>query len=237
MKLVGYLRVSTDSQVTNTSLEDQKQKIEAYCQAYNHELIGLYTEVGSGAKSESRPQFQKALAHLDSADGLIATKLDRLARNTRDVLTLVEDVINPKQKTLIILDLNVDTSTPMGMMILTVMSAVASLERDIIRERMQGGRQAKAQSGGFAYGAPPYGFESVNGELVLVESEQQVIGLMRRHRRSGKSFQRVACWLNEQGYYTKQGKQWSAAQVRNVLRRNSLNTEPVCPEMHKYPHH
>ena len=66
------------------------------------------------------------------ADGIVALKLDRIARNTRDVLALVEDVLQPSNKALVLLDLNVDTSTPTGRMILTVMAAVAQLERDNI---------------------------------------------------------------------------------------------------------
>lgn len=220
MKLVGYVRVSSESQADNTSLAEQKKKIEAYCYAFGHELIGLFTEVGSGKEASDRPQFQKALDMVrDNADGIIAAKLDRLARNTRDVLELVDDVLQPANKALILLDLQVDTTTPQGYMILTVMSAVAKLERDIINERTQGGRRAKAESGGYAYGSPQFGLESVDGELVANESEQKAIEVIRRHRRSGKSYGKVADYLNAQNIPTKRGKQWSAMQVMRICKR------------------
>lgn len=222
MKLVGYVRVSSESQADNTSLAEQKRKIEAYCYAFGHELVGLFEEVGSGKGASDRPKFQKALEMVrDNADGIIAAKLDRLARNTRDVLELVDDILQPANKALILLDLQVDTTTPQGYMILTVMSAVAKLERDIINERTQGGRRAKAENGGYAYGSPRFGQDAVDGELVVNDNEQQAIALIRRHRKSGKSYGKIADYLNSQGIPTKRGKQWSAMQVQRIVKRTN----------------
>lgn len=220
MKLVGYIRVSSESQADNTSLAEQKRKIQSYCSAFDHELTAIFEEVGSGKQTGDRPQFQKALDLLKhSADGIIAAKLDRLARNTRDVLELVDDVLQPNGKALILLDLQVDTTTPQGYMILTVMSAVAKLERDIINERTQGGRKAKAAKGGYAYGSPRFGQQSIDGELHANPAEQVVIETIRRHRRSGKSYQKVADYLNLQKIPSKRGKSWSAMQVKRVCDR------------------
>lgn len=219
MNLIGYVRVSSDSQAENTSLEEQRRKIQAYCDAYGHTLVEVFTEVGSGKDTENRPVFQQALSAIAQADGLISVKLDRVARNTRDVLTLVEDVLQPQDKALVLLDLNVDTSTPTGRMILTIMASVAQLERDQINERTQGGRKAKAAKGGFAYGAPSYGFNAVDGELVENAKEQEVIQLIRRHKRSGKSLREIASFLDAQGITTKRGKAWQANQVKEILDR------------------
>lgn len=218
MKLVGYVRVSSQTQEDNTSLGEQKERIEAYCKAYGHELVQVVEEVGSGKTVDQRPYFLEALNLVKTqADGIIATKLDRIARNTRDVLTLVEDTLQPLGKSLVLLDLNVDTSSPTGRMILTVMAAVAQLERDVILERTKGGQKAKADRGGYAYGAPRFGFEAVEGELVLHEQEQAVVDLIKRHRKSGKSYNAIAIWLNNAGYKTKRGYQWRAEQVKQVL--------------------
>ena len=222
MKLVGYVRVSSESQADNTSLAGQKKRIKAYCFAFGHELVGLFEEVGSGKEASDRPQFQNALEMVrTSADGIIAAKLDRLARNTRDVLELVDDVLQPANKALILLDLQVDTTTPQGYMILTVMSAVAKLERDIINERTQGGRRAKAEKGGYAYGSPQFGQDAVEGELAVNDDEQKAIALIRRHRKSGKSYRKIADYLNAQGIPTKRGKQWSAMQVQRICKRTN----------------
>jgi DNA invertase Pin-like site-specific DNA recombinase len=220
MKLVGYARVSTASQVDGTSLETQIERIEAYCKAYGHELIEVFVEQASGKSTTNRPVFQQALARVKAeADGVIALKLDRIARSTRDVLTLVEDVLKPCGKALVLLDLNVDTNTPTGLAILTVMAAVAELERGVITERTQGGRAAKAQKGGYAYGGPRFGTQAVDGELVPCPSELQIVELIRRHRRSGKSFQAIANYLNDHGYPTKRGGKWGPSTVKAITDR------------------
>jgi DNA invertase Pin-like site-specific DNA recombinase len=220
MKLVGYCRVSSEGQEDNTSLENQRRRIEAYCHAFDHELMEVFVEVGSGKDTAQRPQFNKAMELVATqADGIVALKLDRIARSCRDVLTLVEDVLQPSNKALVLLDLNVDTSTPTGKMILTMMAAVAELERATINERCQGGRKAKAEAGGYAYGRPAFGYSAQDGELVPVEPEQQAIEVIRRHRRSGKSYAKIADYLNGQSIPTKRGKQWSAMQVQRVVTR------------------
>jgi DNA invertase Pin-like site-specific DNA recombinase len=101
-------------------------------------------------------------------------------------------------------------------MILTVMSAVAQLERDTINDRTQGGRKAKANKGGYAYGKPKYGYRSDGKELKEDETQQEVIKLIKRHRRSGKSYQKIADYLNAKQIPTKQGKQWSSSVVHRI---------------------
>jgi site-specific DNA recombinase len=220
VKLVGYVRVSSESQAENTSLSEQRKKIEAYCYAFGHELLQVFEEVGSGKNAVDRPQFTAALEMVRTeADGIISAKLDRLARNTRDVLALVEDVLQPQNKALVLLDLQVDTSSPTGRMILTVMAAVATLERDTINERTQGGRKAKATNGGYAYGSPRFGTAAVEGELVTDSDESAVIEVIRKHRKSGKSYGSIADYLNTHNFKTKRGGVWAAQTVMNIYKR------------------
>ena len=87
-------------------------------------------------------------------------------------------------------------------------------------ERLDQGRQAKAAHGGYAgYGSPAFGQQSVKGELIADPQEAEVVDLIRRHHKSGKSLQRIADWLNQQGYTTKRGKQWQRISVKRVLDR------------------
>jgi len=220
MKLVGYVRVSTDGQEDNTSLASQQERIECYCKAFDHELVKVFVEVGSGKDMKNRPEFNKAMEMVkNEADGIVSLKLDRIARNCRDVLTLVEDVLQPNNKALVLLDLNVDTSTPTGKMILTMMAAVAELERAQINERTQGGRKAKAEKGGYAYGSPKFGQSSNDGELVENEDETKIIDIIRKHHKSGKKANAIAKYLNAQGIPTKRGKLWTQQGVINILDR------------------
>jgi site-specific DNA recombinase len=223
MKLVGYIRVSSETQADNTSLDDQRRRIASYCDAFQHELVQVFEEVGSGKNAEDRPQFQAALDMVKGeADGIVALRLDRIARNTRDVLALVEDVLQPSNKALVLLDLNVDTSTPTGRMILTVMAAVASLERETINERCRTGKKNKAAKGGYIGGYTSFGTRAINGELETDEKEQETIALIRRHRRSGKSYREIAAYLNAQSIPTKRGGAWIHTSVKAILDRAKL---------------
>ena len=89
-----------------------------------------------------------------------------------------------------------------------------------IWERLEQGRQVKASNGGYAgYGSPAFGQQAVNGELIADPTECEIIDLIRRHHKSGKSLQKIADWLNQQGYTTKRGQAWQRISGKRVLDR------------------
>ncbi len=99
------------------------------------------------------------------------------------------------------------------------MAAEDSLDQTIW-ERLDQGRKLKAARGGYAgYGSPPFGLTSVNGELVEDPQEQEVIDIIRRHHKSGKSLQQISDWLNQRGYKTKRNQQWRRVSIKRVLDR------------------
>lgn len=112
-------------------------------------------------------------------------------------------------------------------------------------ERLERGRQAKAATGGYAgYGSPAFGQRSLDGELVEDPTEAEIVDLIRRHHKSGKSLQKIADWLNQKGYTTKRGKQWQRISVKRVLDRlygetprlSGLDTSPP-PSVHRFLNH
>ena len=129
-KLIGYARVSTKNQDTERQVSDLL--------AAGIRKDDLYVDHGvSGAKA-SRPEFDKALEALQPADFLVITTLDRLGRSTANMLTLVEN-LRQRDVSLRILSLggqHVDTSTPTGSMLFTIMAALAQMELEIKRERI-----------------------------------------------------------------------------------------------------
>jgi hypothetical protein len=97
----------------------------------------------------------------------------------------------------------------------------ANSSKDLsVWERLEQGRQAKADSGGYVgYGSPAFGERSIDGELTVDPVEAQTIELIRRHHKSGKSLQKIADWLNQNGYTTKRGQAWQRISVKRVLDR------------------
>ena len=222
MKLIGYVRVSSEGQADNTSLDDQQEKITAYCTALNHELVGLYQDVQGGGKSDNRKGLQTAIANMlnGKADGLIVLKLDRLGRRASDVLTLIDKELQPNNKALVVIDMNMDTSTPTGKLVLTMLAGVAEFEKSQINERTKNGKKARAKTSDYANGGQPkFGCRADNKNLIVDDKEQQIIDIIRRHHKSGKSQRQIAEYLNSKSMLSKQGKQWSSTTVGRVLAR------------------
>jgi DNA invertase Pin-like site-specific DNA recombinase len=141
--LIGYARVSTDDQ----HLDNQRMALRAAgCQRFYEEKI-------SGAKRE-RPELIRLLDHLREGDVLVVTRLDRLARATKDLLELAE-ILNRAGTGLRSLgEPWADTTSPSGKMVLTVFAGIAEFERSLIAERTSAGRLA-AQKKGVRFGRPP----------------------------------------------------------------------------------
>lgn len=226
MKLLGYVRVSTTNQANGFSLESQKESIENYCKLYGHEVIQFYQDKNSGAFINNG--LKKLLKELtkQTLDGIIVDKLDRLFRNTEELLKTVR-VIKDNGKVLISVKEQFDITTISGQLSLTVISAFAEFEKSRIRERIITGKTAKKQAGGFIGGTVPFGYSSekiINSEgkeikiLVENDSEQAVIQLSKELRTLGKSFSSIAKLLNEQGYRTKRKKKFTATQVFRICR-------------------
>lgn len=149
MKLVGYIRVSTEEQgVSGLSLEAQITKLQRYCGVYDHHLGDLYEDViSSGKPLIDRPGWgcvRRAL--VNGADGVIITKLDRAFRNAREALTTLDE-LTAAGKHLVIIDEQIDTTSAIGRFFFTITAAFAELERRLISDRTKAALQAKKARG------------------------------------------------------------------------------------------
>lgn len=141
-QLVGYARVSTNSQ----KLENQSSRL------IDHGCQKLFSEQVSGAKS-SRKELKAALDYVREGDALVVTKLDRLARSAVD-LGKIAALLEDKKVDLVVLDQKIDTSSPTGRLMFTMIGAFAEFERDLISERCREG-VLKARARGVRFGRPP----------------------------------------------------------------------------------
>lgn len=158
--LIGYARTSTLDQ--KAGFEGQLRDLEAVgCEK-------VYNEQVSSVDVKERHELRLALDQLRDGDTLIVTKLDRLARSVPHLLELLQR-IQDKQASLRILDMNIDTSTPTGKLMLTVLGSVAAFEREIMLERQREGI-AKAKALGKYKGRKPTAMAKA-GEVKRLQSE------------------------------------------------------------------
>ncbi|MFM6133752.1 MAG: recombinase family protein, partial [Sphaerospermopsis kisseleviana] len=109
-------------------------------------------------------------------------------------------------------------STPTGKLTLTMLAGVAEFEKSQILERTANGKKARAKTSEYANGgAPKFGCKAENKKLVMNESEQEIIDIIRKHHKSGKSPQKIADYLNKNNLPSKRGGTWSKTTVGRVL--------------------
>ena len=142
MTIYGYARVSTEGQ----TLEAQVEALRA------HNVQQLFQEKVSGAKAD-RPQLQKMLASLEAGDVVLITRLDRLARSTRDLLNILDTITKAGASFRSLADAWADTTTPHGRLMVTMLAGIAEFERSLIAARTTEGR-ARAKAKGKRMGRP-----------------------------------------------------------------------------------
>src|SRR5579871_1319082 len=143
MTVYGYARVSTDGQ---TVAAQDAALHSAGC-------AKVYAETASGAKTD-RAQLRKVISRLRDGDVLVVTRLDRLARSTRDLLNLLDEISKRGAGFKSLADTWADTTTPHGRLMLTVLGGLAEFERELIKARTGEGR-ARAKAKGVHMGRPP----------------------------------------------------------------------------------
>lgn len=223
--LYSYRRVSTDDQQLGPQAQADAIKRWGVC-----DTDFLDAGVSGSIPLCERPVGSKMIAMLQPGDTVIVSKLDRLFRSTADAAVTLDDWCKRDIK-LVSLHEGFDMTTSMGKFMSSVMAAFAELERAMIRERTSAALQAKMARGEH-HGAIPFGWNRANGKLVEHMVEQVVIRKARELKAAGLINYRVANYLNEHGYISKRGGQWTEKKVRmalafdNRMRRIGVNNNP-----------
>ncbi len=197
MKAIGYIRVSTEDQAREgVSLDNQEAKINQYASLNDLELIEVIRDEGISGKSLERVGMNKLMGMADagSIDAVIVYKLDRLSRNTIDTLNLIEMFENQGIAFHSISE-KVDTKSATGKFFLTIISAIAQMERDLIAERTRDALSHKKNNNEWC-GRVPFGFKIEDKHLVEDPEQMKTIQKVKRLRRSGKSMRDIAGAVN-----------------------------------------
>ncbi len=205
-----YARVSTQMQAEDgMSLGAQEKQMKAAAEAAGYEAVILREEGRSGKSIQGRPVLRQALDDLDSgkAKALYVTRLDRLARSTRDFLSIV-DRSHKNNWRLAMLDLGLDTATYQGRFVVTIMSAMAEMERGMISMRQKDVHQDRRDKGkvwGIDLGPKSPVDEAVRQRIFIEHN-------------AGISYRNIAENLNKDAIPTAHsGEKWYASTVRNIF--------------------
>ncbi len=245
MKAGIYVRVSTSQQVDKESLKFQEERIRQYCKAQGYSIYKLYREEGVSAKDTNRPRLAELMNDIKGGklQIVIVTKLDRITRSLKDMISLIE-FFQQHDIQLISITQNIDTTGPMGRFILNILGSVAQVEREIDSERVSEHMHHRALSGKWNGGPVTFGFvtrERIFNELkklgkkedealkeaselcpetkklYIDEKEAGIVKKINDYYLRFKSIRRVTHLLNKEGIRTRKNSTWATPSIARVL--------------------
>jgi site-specific DNA recombinase len=223
----GYVRVSRRAGREGESFispEVQRRKIADWAKLHEVEVIRWWEEIDqSGAKLE-RPQFQQALARCEAGEtgGIVVARLDRFARSAVDALESIKR-LNEAGARLVSVEDNFDGSMPMGRFAIGILTLIAELELERIKESWDTAVREAIGRGVYISARVPAGYrKDESGRLVPVEPDVSMIAEAFRKRATGSSWTRLARFLEENGVYPSTGNEhWSTPGVASMIRNRA----------------
>ena len=203
-----YTRVSTSMQVDGYSLDAQREKLRRYAEYEGMTVADEYSDEGfSGKNIQGRLEFQRMLNDIqngkDGVEYVLVFKLSRFGRNAADVLNSLQ-LMQDFGVNLICVEDGIDSSKESGKLMISILSAVAEIERENIRTQTMAGREQKAREGKWNGGFAPYGYRLENGQLFIAADEVDVIkAIFDRYIHTNDGINGVAKYLNDNGYVKK----------------------------------
>lgn len=219
--VVGYVRISKD-EADSRSIDTQEHAIREWCLRLGHQLVSIHRDEGiSGAVP---PMDRKGAAEAITearkrGNGiLLVSKLDRVSRDLRDVLGLVDDVLGHRA-TLMSISESFDASTPSGRMFLQLLGTFGEFERNKIRERTREALATRRREGRKTGGKEtPFGYKADKAGMLKPEkAEQATLSRARELRATGDSWEKVAVQLNAENRFRRGGKPWNRVKLYEVI--------------------
>lgn len=213
-----YVRVSTENQLENYSIEEQTERLKAFCKAKDWKIVKFYSDAGYSGGNTNRPALQQLLSdiRLHKINMVVVYKLDRLSRSQKDTLMLIEDEFLSENVDFVSVSENFDTSTPFGRAMIGILSVFAQLEKDQITERFTMGRIGRSKAGYYHGGpTPPTGYNYIDGLLLVDKFKSAQVREVFERFLSGYSINSIQRYMSE-----KYGGWSSHSLVINVLRNS-----------------
>ena len=230
--VVAYIRVSTDGQCGEDKfgLEVQREQIITYCAKNDMNILKWYTDEGeSGAKE--RPGFDE-IVYGDVSnppyEAVIVAKSDRVARDI-NIYYYYKMLLIKKDVKLISIAEDFGQFGVFANMLEAFTLCVAEMERENITKRTSSGRKVKASKGGYSGGRPPYGYSPLNGKLVIVPEEAEVVRFVIESKDKGMTYQTICDALNNEGKTNRSGTKFSISTLQVII-----DNKPLYQGMYRY---
>lgn len=221
---VGYVRVSTQEQDEKYGKDAQRDAITKYATEHGFTIVAWYEDVVSGV-SDERPELNKVLYGDEIMNppfqAVIVFKSDRLARDTKLYFYYLY-LLEKKGVKLISVEEEFGGDQAFANIYRSMMLFVAEQERKNIALRTARGRKIKASCGGYSGGRPPYGYETIDGKLVVKENEAEIVKEIFKMYDDKVSQLAIANYLNEQNIPTKTGKTWTQPHIYYIVNNRNF---------------
>ena len=217
-----YTRVSSRNQADAdySSLETQRERLEAYCRSQeNYSIYRVYEDGGYSADSLDRPALKAMLRdmHEGKLNCVLAYKIDRLTRSVRDFHQLM-DLFDRCGVKFVSVTQSLDTQNPMGRLLRNVLLDFAQFEREMTADRTRDKMFQRAQKGLWNGGNVPYGYVAENKRLIAHSEQAARLRFMFQRFADVPSLSRLRDELHRRGWYTRSNKPWSKPAIDQILR-------------------
>ena len=224
MRAAIYVRVSTEEQAAEGySIGAQKEMLQDYCIVEGWEVAGVYEDDGYSGRSVKRPAYQRMMSEIDSWDVLLVIKMDRIHRNSRNFMNMME-VLSKHGKMFVSQSEALDTTNALGRFVVDMIQRLAQLESEQIGERTYMGMREKAETldkaeeGKRTMGfTPPFGYRLENGGLEEEPDELPIVSRMFSEYLGGSTMDEISWSLGREGILTRRGNPWNKRNMSTVL--------------------
>lgn len=230
-----YIRVSTEEQAKEGfSINAQKEKLTAYSKINNWEDITYYIDDGlSGKNINERPSINNLIEDVktNKINNVLIYKLDRLTRNVKDLINLIE-IFETNNCSFNSITEKLDTTTAVGRMFIKIIGTFAEFERENLAERVSFGYEQKTREGNYTNTNGVYGYDYINGNLTINNKEKELVNEIYNLYLKGYSMLKIANKLNQENIPTKRQGKWYQSTIKSIL-TNPLYIGKIRYGLHK----
>ena len=227
LKVAAYCRVSTDKEDQKSSIRIQKEHFMTVAEKHDDwQFVGIYADIVSGTKKEKRPGLKRLLGDCSAGRvSLVLTKsVSRFARNTTDLLEMVRSLTATGTGIFFERE-NIDTRTMDSEFLLTILASLAEDESHSISANCRWGLQRRFEDGSYRAASAPYGYDLVDGNYAVNETEAEIVKEIFRRALSGEVLRQIASDLNKRGIPTKRdGQVWKGEVIHPEWTGYSIST-------------